>query len=528
MAHDGLLQRLPGWNAMGVAAATVVVAATLMITEAAAAAHHIMITVDPGERFNLSDWVAQKRLDLTGATRLLDDDATPIAASVRIDKCDQEGNVIAPRPLQFDVESQEPLVGILSWPVEATPAKQPRYYRVSWADAAPGGLAAAYDDSPLKVADNAATLVVDNTDYQVTHDRSPGGLWSRFVFHPSGKSNDQSIWRDGVGDYELRHDGAPKVSVVFAGLLRVVVEVTARYLNAEGEAPPSQPVATYRYTHLAGQHFVHVGATVEQDEAVAWPELRIGDLRPDTSFFTQYWMDHYSGKPWDNLRDLVHLGSFTTLKNSHGLMNGEHAYFALSGPKVKIWDAGKSRDSYLRVYWEPWNTRRMQYAYYALFEGAEDAHGQIVARGHKIQKFSHQHLQAVPPRVVLDVEPMRDKASELLTVFKGRTVALAALPPVRKELANFALGGARMHLADGDAALADGTFTRMSELFQAATDEAEITLFEDLTWNTKVRHGDALGLETDDLLILVNRDLAIAIDREAFKLRGLFNRATDK
>ena len=69
--------------------------------------------------------------------------------------------------------------------------------------------------------------------------------------------------------------------------------------------------------------------TVEQDEAVAWPELRIGDVRPDTSFFTQYWMDHFSGKGWNNYGDLVELGSFTTLQRDKGILIGDRAFFPL-------------------------------------------------------------------------------------------------------------------------------------------------------------------------------------------------------
>ncbi|MDP6060153.1 MAG: DUF6259 domain-containing protein, partial [Pirellulaceae bacterium] len=68
-----------------------------------------------------------------------------------------------------------------------------------------------------------------------------------------------------------------------------------------------------------------------------------------------------------------------------------------------------------------------------------------------------------------------------------------------------------------------GVFSRAHDLFKAAADEAEETSFADLTWKTKLQHGDAQGLETDDLLIVINRDMALAIDRDALTLRGLYD-----
>ncbi len=77
-------------------------------------------------------------------------------------------------------------------------------------------------------------------------------------------------------------------------------------------------------------------------------------------------------------------------------------------------------------------------------------------------------------------------------------------------------------------ALNRGAFTRVGDLFKAASDEAAKTCFEQLTWDTKAAHGDAQGLETDDLLIISNRDMALAIDRDQFQLRGLYNPRTNK
>ena len=230
-------------------------------------------------------------------------------------------------------------------------------------------------------------------------------------------------------------------------------------------------------------------------------------MRPDTSFFTKYWMDHFSGHGWNKYGDLVELSSFTTLRHNKGILLGNRAFFALAGPMVKFWDAGKNQDSYLRVQWKPWQAKRKQYTFHALLDGSEDGCSQIVGRAHTIHTFMQRHLGSDPPRVVLDVKPLRKEASKLLSTYNHRRSALSRLPSVRKAVANFALQRARVHLVDADVALNSGVFGRVHDLFRAASDKAQKTVFKNLIWRTKVRTGDAQGLETDNLLILINRDL---------------------
>ena len=528
MTHFRKQQRRYCGTLLGTSVVSAFIASSLSITAAEAISSEINVTIVPGKKYALGDWVAHQTLDVTGATRLLGDNMTPNSDSVRVDEYDESGQIIASLPSQFDVESKDPLVGTLSWPVEAMTAGQLRHFRISWTEEAPDEPAVTYNTAPLQVEETSTAYVVSNQSFQVSHDKSRGGLWSRLVFLPSGKATDQTIWRDGMAEYELQHDSSPEVSVIASGPLRVVIEVKARYLNPQGKAPRSRPRATYRYTYLAGQPYVHIETTVEQDDAVDWPELRIGDILPDFKFFTQYWMDHFSGKHWNNNRDLRHMGSFSTLYRNHAMLLGDHAYFCFAGPMVKFWDAGKSPDSYLRAHWKPWRTKRMQYAFYAQLDGSDDGHGLIVGRRHKFHAFVNQFVLDVPPHIALDVQPLRKKSEEQLSTFYRRQATLSTLSPIKKTVANFALNKARIHLANGNVSLNNGLFSRVSDLFQAASDDAKNIIFEDLTWQTKVRHGDALGLEICDLLILVNRDMAIAIDREKLNLRGLFQLATEK
>jgi hypothetical protein len=489
--------------------------------------HQIVITVDPGEH-DVPAWIAQQRLELTGAMRLLGDDSIPTASSVRIGECDQDGRPIAAIPFQFDIESKDPLIGTVTWPVAATTKHQRRFFRLTWSDAPPSAPAPAHGESPLTVSANDGRCTIGNAGYQVTHDSARGGLWTRLKFLPSGRTNDQTVWRDALGEYELRHDAAAKVSVLAAGPLRAVVEVSARYLDAQGSAPPSHPRATYRYTYLAGLPFIRIDATVEQDQSIGWPELRIGDIRPDTSFFTEYWMDHFSGHTWKGAGDLKEQGSFTTLSRYHGILIGDGAYFALAGPKVRFWDAGPTADSYLRTHWQAWRGKRMQYGFYALLDGSADGQQRITARRHAIQLFTERHVQYNPPRIVLDVDSLRQRGAALLRRYHDQVAALTELAGVREAVANFALRSARSELADAEAALDTGAFMQVANLYRAVSAEAAALDFTRLTWQSKVHHDEAQGLEAGDLLIILNQDVALALDREQFKLRGLYSVATKK
>ena len=480
-----------------------------------AALHTLHVEVELGW-LKLDPWIAQQRVDLTGAMRLWGVQGEPDATSVRVWRCDDQGEPVQRVAAQFDVESVAPLVGVVTWPVAQVGAGERARYAIGWADGPLPEETVEPFAARLSADVHGDHVLVSNTSYRVEHDSARGGLWAKVTYLPSERTDDKTLWRDGLGMFEIRHDREAQVQVVASGPLRTVVEVHARYLDKDGQAPASRPRATYRYTHLAGLPFVRIDVSAEQEQVVAWPELRIGDVRPDTSFLTRYWMNHFSGKPWAHLRDLREVGSRTTLENSHGLLLGDGASFALAGPMVTIWDAGPTQDSYLRTHWKHWGTKRMSYWFLAMLDGGED----IRAAATSVRE---SHFGAVPPRVVIDIEPLLKNATAMLRPYHNRTAALPALPAVRRAIANFTLGTARQHVADGAAALDHGVFSRVHDLFKAAADEAAGMSFADLTWQTKLQHGDAHGLETDDLLIVINRDMALAIDRNALTLHGLYD-----
>jgi len=460
--------------------------------------------------------MAQKRVDLTGAMRLAGVQGNPDAASVRVWRCDSQGNPVRRIAAQFDVESAAPLVGVVTWPVtDITDGERPRY-AIGWSDGPLPKETVMPFAARLSAEVHEDYVRVSNTSYRVEHGRARGGLWTKVSYLPSERTDDQTLWRDGLGTYELRYDDAAQVKLVASGPLRTVIEVHARYLDKQGVAPVSSPQATYRYTYLAGLPFIRIDVLVEQDQAIAWPELRIGDVRPDTRFFTQYWMNHFSGKPWSGLHDLRGVGSHTTVDNYHGLLIGDRASLALAGPKVTIWDAGATQGSYLRTHWQHWATNRMEYWFLVMLDGSGDARSTATS-------IRESYFNLLPPRAVLNIEPLRSSIAATLTPYHKRTAELDALPTVRRVIANFAMGAARQHMADGDTDLDGGAFSRAIDHFKEAVDEVDQNSVSDLTWQAKLQCGEVQGVETKDLLVLINRDMALAIDRDTLTLRGLYD-----
>jgi len=485
-----------------------VAAGALGITQAG---EQIGVTVDPGKG-NLAPWIAQQRLDLSGAMELLGRQGKPHPDSVQVWECDTEGIPKERVPSQFDVESRDPLIGTVSWRTEKADAGKPRNYRIRWSDApaAPGE----WPVSPLTVEQCDGLCIVSNAAYRVVHDPGLGGLVPQITYLPSEKTDSGTLWRDGLGEYELRFDREAEMEVKASGPLRAVVEVSARYLNEQGEAPPSRPRATYRFTYLAGQPQIRVEASVRQDDAHAWPSLRFGDIRPDTGFFTGYWMSQFSGKKWEGLRDLKHLGSHTD--SSQGVLTAEDAFLGVATQGgLKLWDMGHSPESYIRAQLRQWHSTRADYEFYLVPDGSKEGPGLT-------RRFSDRFLEQ-PPKVVLDVTPYRAATKGMTGTYRAREAQLATMRGTHRAIGHFALRETRTRIADADTLMSQGLFSQVRESLLAADSAAAAVRLGKRQGKTVIRSGRAEGLETDDLLILMNQDMAVAFDRDSFRLQGLYD-----
>jgi hypothetical protein len=211
--------------------------------------HSLPVTIDRGSS-TLESWMAQQRVNLTGAMRLANDRSKPLASSVRVWRCDDQGKRVQRLAAQFDVETGSPLVGVVTWPVSPEDFSQRARFVIGWSDGPLPEEAAEPVDARLTAERRSERVLLSNAFYRVEHDSARGGLWTKVTYLPSEKTDDTTLWRDGLDRFEFRHDAEAQVKLVASGPLRAVVEVHARYLDEHGRAPASKPRATYCYTYL--------------------------------------------------------------------------------------------------------------------------------------------------------------------------------------------------------------------------------------------------------------------------------------
>ena len=130
--------------------------------------------------------------------------------------------------------------------------------------------------------------------------------------------------------------------------------------------------------------------------------------------------------------------------------------------------------------------------------------------------------QEVGKHILATVDP------DTIVNYRARVDRLAKMGGIRQAVGHFALREARARIADADALMREGKPEQAREQIRAADAVAAGVDFRKLRWQTAIHRGDAAGVETDDLLILVNRDMALAFDRATFRLQGLYAPTANK
>ncbi|NUQ01812.1 MAG: hypothetical protein HUU35_18355, partial [Armatimonadetes bacterium] len=227
---------------------------------------------------------------------------------------------------------------------------------------------------PLQVTQEGNKVTVAGLSYQVLHDAAKmGGLPSRFELRPSGKVWDTFLVNDRLYDkvtkraFYLRNDAQPRVEVLAAGPLRAVVRVRARYLDGQGQAPASQPQASYTFTYLAGSPLVTVEAELSQATPFAWSELHFLELHYADQSFT-HWL---GGDPLTE-------AALTAEKKTHtkpwaALREGDSVVGLVGPSSARIYDGRGEYGTYLHGPWDTWSQTSARYAKSIYLSGAAAA-----------------------------------------------------------------------------------------------------------------------------------------------------------
>lgn len=336
--------------------------AALMAVSAAAADDFVIIRASVPETVGLSRVPVLASTDAAGLREALGIETLPQGALYA-----EEMPGDRPVEMQIDVtpDGRAQFAGLLS----PNPAG-PREIRV-WLRNAPETPPA--PPVALAVARLGQAARVEGAGFSVLHD--PGtnaGLLSEIEWRRSGKTfrpnlNDRAYSKQ-IGGFYLRHDPEPDFEVVAEGPYMAEVRVSARYVAANGAAPPSQPRATYAFRYWAGLPVIGMEARMAQDEPFAWDELHVLELHFKDDSFGQFALGAVGatrGAP--TLQDFIDSKQGTRSPTWGALTDGE-SVLGLTG-SVLVYDGQSDYGRYLHGPWDLWTAPSVAYSRW-LYVGA--------------------------------------------------------------------------------------------------------------------------------------------------------------
>lgn len=321
--------------------------AALMAVSVAAADDFVLIRASVPETMGLSRVPVLASTDAAGLREALGIETLPQGALYA-----EEMPGGQPVEMQLDLtpDGHAQFAGLL--PPEPAGRRELRV----WLRNAPGTPA----DAPgeLGVARLGQAVRINSPGFSVLHD--PGtnaGLLSEMEWRQSGKTfrpnlNDRAYSKQ-IGGFYLRYDPEPDLEVVAEGPYMAEVRVSARYVAANGAAPPSQPRATYTFRYWAGLPVIGVEARMAQDEPFAWDELHVLELHFKDDSFEQFALGTVGAT-----RDAPTVQDFTDSKQgarspTWGALTDGESVLGLTGG-VLVYDGQSDYGRYLHGPWDPW------------------------------------------------------------------------------------------------------------------------------------------------------------------------------
>jgi hypothetical protein len=389
-------------------------------------------------------------------------DAESLSPSAAVEEKNEAQRLI---PCQFDADEGAPLKGTLSLLLPASAAtRRVRLYL----SASPFPIAG-QPERPVRAQTENGRVVVSNEHYAVTHDPTKmGGLPSRLEFKGTDKVFDTFNLNDRLhdpqsGGFLLRNDAKSKVEVLSRGPVRAVVRVRARYAQADGKQPPSQPEAFYTFSYFAGSPLVRVEGEVRQREAFRWQELHFIEINfPDQSF--SMWA---AGEPLRTGKLLAEKKSYVGASWG-ALAEGNSVLGMLSGEAVRIYDGRGEYGTYLHGPWVTWEEKERRFAA-TLWIGSTSEGGQTV------QKTAHN---AATTEVYVTVPQLEER---LMQIGQG----IAKLPRgERRGRFAWALAHVERRIRAGELEEANALAERLLTALQGGKDAKEV-----MPWSTVQKQG---------------------------------------
>ena len=311
---------------------------SVLLTGTTIAADRIVLTLDDVPK----DGLVVARVDLAAAAQWCNVQVAPDrlwAFGIPGDK---------PLPAQFVPDADNPSSGTILLRCDPSPLPA----RV-WLD---------FSGSPQTKPPESTT--VRTRWYTVTHDpQRLGGLPAEISFTATGRKFDAPRLSDRLyhrqrGQFWLSEDRKPQVQCVSTGPLGTVVRVSARYVQADGKAPESQPAAVYDWYYFHDRPLIHARSVARQRQPQEWHEAHFLELGFSTNGFSRW----AGGEPRQD-------GPFLGKDESHrfnrwgAVIEGRDAIGMFDAGPVSIYD-GRGYGRYLHAQsdaaWQGWSTTQFE------------------------------------------------------------------------------------------------------------------------------------------------------------------------
>ncbi|MDW8029091.1 MAG: hypothetical protein RMK94_11935, partial [Armatimonadota bacterium] len=195
-------------------------------------------------------------------------------------------------------------------------------------------------------------------------------------FPLTGKNFATFVWNDRVyhrnlGGFHLRNDKSPQVQTVSDGEIVTVVRVKAKYCQAEGKQPESQPEAVYDWFYFRNLPLIFVTTKVRQRKPFVWNELHFLELNfPDESFG-----EWAGGEP-------TRKGKFEASQKSFGfsdwgaIIDGRNCIAVLRSGQALFHDGRGGYGTYLHAHgdsaWQEWQSTERNFSAWLLVGSFDD------------------------------------------------------------------------------------------------------------------------------------------------------------
>lgn len=249
------------------------------------------------------------------------------------------------------------------------------------------------------------------------------GFPSQITFARTGRVFSGFTWNDRLhdpmaGGFALRYDKNASLSLVSDGPLCTVLRIGARYLNAEGGAPASQPAAVYDWYVWKDAPLVYVAASTQQNSARVWKEHHFLELH-----FTDQSFSHFAGDALPQAMPLTADKKAHTFARWGALVEGRDAIGMFGGPSL-IYDGRGEYGTYLHFAqpqpWQGWNQRtRAMNAW--LWIGSDDAPVTTIEKA-STKYFERGTFIVTTSQMENEIAALHARASHITTTYERHQV----------------------------------------------------------------------------------------------------------